>query len=99
MSDLPAPGTYNIDTGHSHVGFAVKHFGLSKVKGEFQKFDGTVTIAEDPTQSSVQVEIDADSFNTRDGQRDGHVKSADFLDVENYPTLTFRSTGVRADGD
>lgn len=99
MSDLPAPGTYNIDTGHSHVGFAVKHFGLSKVKGEFQKFDGTVTIAEDPTQSSVQVEIDADSFNTRDGQRDGHVKSADFLDVENHPTLTFRSTGVRADGD
>lgn len=96
---LPAPGTYDIDTGHSYVGFAVKHFGLSKVKGEFQKFDGKVTIAEDPTASSVQVEIDADSFNTRDEQRDGHVRSADFLDVGNHPTLSFRSTGVRSDGD
>lgn len=99
MSNLPAPGTYDIDTGHSHVGFAVKHFGLAKVRGEFQKFDGTVTIAEEPTRSSARVEIDADSFNSRDGQRDGHVKSADFLDVEHFPTLSFRSTGVRADGD
>lgn len=99
MSTLPSPGTYTIDVGHSYVGFSVKHFGLSKVKGEFQKFDGTVTIADEPTASSVAVEIDADSFNTRDGQRDGHVKGADFLDVENFPTLSFRSTGVRADGD
>jgi polyisoprenoid-binding protein YceI len=99
MSNQPAPGTYSIDTGHSYVGFAVKHFGLSKVKGEFQKFDGTVTIAEVPTESSVEVSIDAASFNSRDDQRDGHIRSADFLDVETFPQLTFASTGVRADGD
>jgi polyisoprenoid-binding protein YceI len=99
MSTLPAPGTYSLDTGHTHVGFAVKHFGLSKVKGEFQKFDGTVTIAEVPTESSVEVTIDASSFNSRDEQRDGHIRSADFLDVENFPELTFRSTSVRQDGD
>lgn len=99
MSTLPAPGTYSIDAGHSHVGFAVKHFGLSKVKGEFQKFDGTVTVAEEPTASHVEVEIQADSFNSRDEGRDAHVRSADFLDVDTYPTLTFRSTGVRPDGD
>jgi polyisoprenoid-binding protein YceI len=99
MSNLPAPGTYSIDTGHSYVGLAVKHFGLSKVKGEFQKFDGTVTISEVPTESSVEVSIDAASFNSRDDQRDGHIRSADFLDVETFPELTFRSTSVRADGD
>jgi polyisoprenoid-binding protein YceI len=99
MSDLPPPGTYSIDTSHSYVGFAVKHFGLSRVKGEFQKFDGTITIAEDPTRSSVEVTIDAASFNSRDEQRDAHVRSADFLDVERYPELTFRSTGVRPAGD
>jgi polyisoprenoid-binding protein YceI len=99
MSTLPAPGTYSIDTGHSYVGFAVKHFGLSKVKGEFQKFDGTIEVAEPATASSVDVTIQADSFNSRDDQRDGHVRGADFLDVETYPTLTFRSTGVRQHGD
>ncbi len=99
MSNLPAPGTYDIDAGHSYVGFAVKHFGLSSVKGEFQKFAGTVTIDGDPTRSSVSVTIDAASFHSRDEQRDGHVRSADFLDVDNFPELIFTSTGVRRDGD
>lgn len=99
MSTLPAPGTYSLDAGHTYVGFAVKHFGLSKVKGEFQKFDGTVTIAEVPTDSSVEVTIDASSFSSRDDQRDAHVRSADFLDVGNFPELTFRSTSIRQDGD
>ena len=99
MSTLPAPGTYSIDAGHSYVGFAVKHFGLSKVKGEFQKFDGSIEVADPATASSVEVTIQADSFSSRDDQRDGHVRSADFLDVETYPTLTFRSTGVRQQGD
>lgn len=98
MSTLPAPGTYSIDAGHSYVGFAVKHFGLSKVKGEFQKFDGAVTIADPATASSVDVIIAADSFSSRDEQRDTHVRSADFLDVEHFPTLSFVSTGVRQDG-
>ncbi len=99
MSTLPAPGTYSIDAGHSYVGFAVKHFGLSKVKGEFQKFDGVVTIADPATSSSVDVTIAADSFSSRDEQRDTHIRSADFLDVEHFPTLSFVSTGVRQDGD
>lgn len=99
MSNLPAPGTYSIDASHSHVGFAVKHFGLSKVKGEFTEFSGTVTIAEDPAASGVEVTIAAASFNSRDEGRDTHVRSADFLDVEQFPELSFRSTGVRADGD
>ena len=99
MTTLPAPGTYSIDASHSYVGFAVKHFGLSKVKGEFQKFDGTIDVSDPATASSVEVTIQADSFSSRDEQRDGHVRGADFLDVESFPTLTFRSTGVRQDGD
>lgn len=99
MSTTPPPGTYVIDLSHTHAGFAVKHFGLSKVKGEFSQVEGTVVIAEDPTASSVTATIDATSFNTRDGNRDAHVKSADFLDVEQFPTIAFASTGVRADGD
>ena len=61
MRNLPAAGTYSIDNGHSHVGFGVKHFGLAKVKGEFTEFSGTVTIADDPTASSVEVTIAASS--------------------------------------
>lgn len=99
MSDLPAPGTYDIDGSHTHVGFAVKHFGLSKVRGEFQKLDGTITIADPAENSSVTVTIAADSFNSRDEGRDAHIHSADFLDVDNFPSLTFVSTGLRQDGD
>ena len=98
MSDLPKPGTYAIDTSHTHAGFAVKHFGLSKVKGEFTELEGTIVIAEEPTASSVNVTIQTASFNSRDEGRDGHVKSADFLDVEQFPTITFASTSVIADG-
>ena len=96
---LPAPGAYSIDAGHSYVGFAVKHFGLSKVKGEFQKFEGTINIADPVTDSSVEVTIQADSFSSRDDQRDAHVRGADFLDTDNFPTVTFTSTGVRQSGD
>ena len=96
---LPAPGTYSIDAGHSYVGFAVKHFGLSKVKGEFQKFEGTINVGDPVTDSSVEVTIQADSFSSRDDQRDAHVRSADFLDTDNFPTVTFTSTGVRQSGD
>ena len=99
MSDLPAPGTYDIDASHTHVGFAVKHFGLSKVRGEFQKFDGKVTIGEQATDSRVEVTIAADSFNSRDEGRDAHIRSADFLDVDQFPTLSFTSTEVRQDGE
>lgn len=98
-STVPAAGTYEIDPTHSSVRFQVRHLGLSKVPGSFERFSGTVTVADDPTESSVVVSLEADSFTTGAEDRDGHVKSADFLDVENHPELTYRSTGVRQNGD
>ena len=99
MTTLPAPGSYSIDPSHSHVGFAVKHFGLAKVRGEFTSFEGTITVADPATDSSVSVSIDAASFDSGDEGRDTHVRSADFLDVHEFPTLAFASSDVRADGD
>jgi polyisoprenoid-binding protein YceI len=95
---LPKPGTYAIDTSHTHAGFAVKHFGLSKVKGEFTELEGSIVVDGEPTSSTVSVTIQTASFNSRDEGRDGHVRSADFLDVENFPTITFVSTSVQGDG-
>ena len=99
MSTTPPPGNYVIDLSHTHAGFAVKHFGLSKVKGEFTEVEGNLVIAEDPTASTVNATINTASFNSRDEGRDAHVRSADFLDVENHPTITFSSTNVKPDGD
>lgn len=99
MSTTPPPGNYVIDLSHTHAGFAVKHFGLSKVKGEFTEVEGNLVIAEDPTASTVTATINTASFNSRDEGRDAHVRSADFLDVENHPTITFSSTNVKPDGD
>lgn len=90
-SDMPAAGTYEIDPAHTYVGFAVKHFGLSRTRGEFATLSGTVTIAQDITASRTEVEIVAASFATGDEARDAHVRSADFLDVEKFSQLTFRS--------
>ena len=92
---LPAAGTYAIDASHSHVGFKVRHLMVSKVRGRFADFAGTVTIAEAPLESSVEVTVQLASIDTRDEQRDGHLRGADFFDIETNPTLTFRSTGVR----
>lgn len=96
---VPNAGSYEIDPTHSSASFEVRHLGLSKVRGGFESFSGSVVIADDPTQSSVEVDLDAASFTTGNEDRDGHVKSPDFLDVENHPTLTFRSTAVRQEGD
>lgn len=98
-AEVPAAGRYDIDPSHSSVSFTVRHLGLSKVKGGFGDFSGTIEVADDPTASSVEVSIDAASFTTGNDDRDGHVKSGDFLDVETFPHLTFRSTGVRQNGD
>jgi len=95
--EIPA-GTWTIDPSHSEVGFSVRHLMVSKVKGNFATFEGTLTIAEDPLQSSVNAEVDLGSINTRDEGRDGHLKSADFFDTENHPKLTFASTSVAAKG-
>ena len=94
---IPA-GTWIIDTVHSAVNFSVKHLMVSKVRGSFDTFSGTITVDENGTPA-VQAEIDVTSINTRNEQRDGHIKSADFFDAEKYPKATFVSTGVRQNGD
>ncbi len=92
---VPQAGTYEIDASHSVVEFVVRHLGLAKVRGRFNQFQGTIEIGDDPMDSSVEVTIDAASIDTRDEKRDEHLRSADFLDVANHPTIEFRSTGVR----
>lgn len=96
---VPAAGTYAIDVAHTAANFSVRHMGLSKVRGSIPVSEGTVVIAENPADSTVEVSLDAANFTTGSADRDGHVKSADFLDVENFPTMTFRTVGLRADGD
>src|SRR3954452_10114342 len=93
-TELPVAGSYAIDPSHTEVGFSVRHLMVSKTKGRFPGVSGTVTIADDPAASSVEVEIDVASIDTRDETRDGHLRSPDFFDVEQYPTMTYRSTSV-----
>ena len=81
-----------------HVGFSVRHVMVSRTKGSFSDVAGTIVIAEDPLESSVEVEIAAASIDTRDEKRDEHLRSADFLDVENHPALSYRSRAVQPTG-
>jgi polyisoprenoid-binding protein YceI len=101
MTEIPGyvAGTWAIDPVHSEVGFTARHFGVSKVRGRFDKFEGTFVTGEDPLASSVTATVDVTSINTNQEQRDAHIRSADFFDAENHPTLTFTSTGIKADGD
>ena len=92
-------GTWAIDPVHSEVSFLVKHMMVSKVRGRFDKFEGEIVTAEDPLQSSVTASVDLSSVNTGQEQRDAHIRSADFFDVEKHPLMTFASTGVRVYGD
>jgi polyisoprenoid-binding protein YceI len=92
-------GTWTIDPVHSEVSFVVRHMMVSKVRGRFDKFEGTITTAPDPLQSSVAATVDLSSVNTGNDTRDNHIRSEDFFHTEKHPTMTFRSTGVRADGD
>ncbi len=94
-----APGTWTIDPTHSSVGFTVKHLMISKVRGSFANFSGTVIVPEDRFASTVAVTIEPASVSTGDANRDGHLRTGDFFDAENNPTWTFTSTGIRADGD
>lgn len=97
ISEL-TPGTWTPDLAHSHVGFTVRHMVVSKVRGSFQKFDASLHIAEDPLQSTVEATIDLASINTGDEGRDNHVRSGDFFDIEQFPTMVFKSTGIRPNG-
>ena len=92
-------GTWDIDPVHSHVGFVARHLMVSKVRGNFGKFEGQIVTAEDPLQSSAAATIDTTSFDTGNEQRNSDVKSENFLDVANYPTMTYRSARIWQDGD
>jgi polyisoprenoid-binding protein YceI len=92
--DIPQAGAYAIDKSHSTVEFVGRHLMITKVRGRFADFDGSIVIADVPEESSTEVVIQAASIDTSDEKRDGHLRSADFFDVEQFPSLTFRSTCV-----
>jgi polyisoprenoid-binding protein YceI len=88
-------GTWVIDPVHSEVSFTVRHMMVSKVRGRFDKFEGTIVTTDDPLASTVTASVDLDSINTNQEQRDAHIRSADFFEVEKYPTMTFASTAIK----
>jgi len=92
-------GAWTIDPVHSEVGFWVRHMMVSKVRGKFGKFSGELVTTDDLGGSAVKAEIDLSSIDTGNEQRDGHLRSMDFFDVENHPLMTYQSTGLRQDGD
>ncbi|GGC09139.1 YceI family protein [Cellulomonas carbonis] len=93
-----ATGTYVIDASHSEAAFTVRHAGIAKVRGTVAITEGTITVGEDGV-ASVTATLDPTTVDTRDANRDGHLKSADFFEVETYPTWSFVSTSVEHDGD
>src|SRR5256885_11688916 len=92
-------GTWTIDPVHSEVGFSVRHMMVSKVRGKFNVFSGDVVTGGNPFESSVTATIDLSSIDTGNADRDNHIRSADFFEVDTHKTMTYRSTGVRVDGD
>lgn len=97
--ELPATGTWVVEPTHTTVEAVAKHLRITKVRSRFNSFEGKIVVAEPITASTLEVTIDAGSFDSNNPDRDGHVKSADFLDVENHPTLEFRSTSIEDKGD
>ena len=92
-------GTYALDAAHTRLGFVARHAMVTKVRGAFNEFEGTTTIDGDkPENSSVNITIQVASIDTRNEQRDGHLRTNDFLDLEKYPTITFASTSIEHDG-
>jgi polyisoprenoid-binding protein YceI len=99
-STAAATSTWSIDPAHTTVEFSVKHLMISTVRGHFGAVTGTIVLNEqDPAASSVTAEIDVTSINTRQEQRDAHLRSADFFDVETFPSIKFQSTRIQRDGD
>jgi len=94
-----AAGTYSIETSHSLAHFTVRHAGISKVRGTIAIVDGTIVVPDDLSAATITATLDPSTLDTRDANRDGHLHSADFLDVENHPTWAFASTAVETDGE
>jgi len=94
--EIPVAGTYTIDPAHTSVEFVGRHLMITKVRGRFPTVSGTITIADEPQQSHVEVDIEVASIETGHPDRDNHLRSGDFFDVDNHPTMSFRSTSVEA---
>jgi polyisoprenoid-binding protein YceI len=94
---IPA-GTWTLDAAHSTVGFTVRHMMVSKVRGRFSDFTAEIVTTTDPLQSRVDATIQMASIDTGDEGRDGHLRTNDFFDIEEFPTMTFRSTGITGSG-
>lgn len=92
-------GTYTFDVAHSRIGFVARHAMVTKVRGSFNEFEGSAVIdGTDPSKSSATVTLQVASIDTRNEQRDGHLRTNDFLDAEKYPQITFVSTGIAHSG-
>ncbi len=98
-TQVPEAGTYAIDQGHTTIEFVGRHLMITKVRGRFTGFEGQLVVGQAPEDSSVEVTIQTASVDSSDEKRDGHLRSADFLDVETYPTISFRSTKVAVGRD
>jgi polyisoprenoid-binding protein YceI len=92
-------GTWAIDPAHSEVSFTVRHLMVSKVRGTFTRFTGALVVAQDPTQSHAEATVEMASIDTRDENRDNHLRSGDFFEVDKYPAMTYRTSGLREQGD
>jgi polyisoprenoid-binding protein YceI len=93
--EIPSPGTYQLDVHHTRVGFVAKHLMVTKVRGQFERFAGTISVAENPLESKVDVTIETASVLTGAASRDEHLRSGDFFLAESYPTMEFHSTAVK----
>src|SRR5256885_7496881 len=92
-------GPWDFAPPHTYVGFVVRHLVVTKVRGRFEDVEGHIVTAENPLDSTVEVSIDLNSVNTNNEGRDNHLRSADFFEVDKFPKMTFKSTGVRQDGE
>jgi polyisoprenoid-binding protein YceI len=97
--ESPVAGEYVLDSAHTTIEFVARHLMISKVRGRFTRFDGVVRIGEDPEQSSLDVSVETASIDTSESTRDAHLRSADFLETDRFPEMTFHSTKVEHRGD
>ncbi|MGO2051318.1 polyisoprenoid-binding protein [Glutamicibacter sp. BW80] len=92
-------GAWTLDASHSEIGFSVRHAGVSKVRGSFQEFEATLNVGQSLEESSIEATVQIASVNTKDANRDGHLTSADFFNAEEFPVMTFKSTGTKGDAE